>query len=199
MLACASRATITTRVRADSCSAPADLGNLVGPLQFQNARAVHPSTVEETTIGVVTVRSRKDFEAGKRQDFGRKYVVPYALFRGNFCYTPAYGERTRYSVEDLAHFVEFLKDPFSSRQSARLGIVTLRKAWIFLHDSRLGNMQPGLLDSRVRVTTDVQPPRLRDFTIASTTRARTGIKVYTEENLDAFVEEVQPGQGLKAA
>lgn len=174
------------------------LGNLTGPLQFTIARATHPGVSNEMAITRRSVTTEKDQKENKGQEMGAKHVVPYALYRGNWFFTPAYGEKTKFSVQDLREFIDIFRDPFRSRQSAGLGLVTLRKAWIFLHEGALGNMQAGVLDSAVKIHTDSDAPRsMRDFNIEFSDRglADRGIQVFTEETLDALVEEVSKNPG----
>lgn len=175
------------------------LGNLTGPLQFSIARSVHPVTVSEGAVTRCTVTTVKDLEEVKDRDMGTKYLVPYALFRGRIAYTPKFGELAGFTVDDLADFCEILKNPFRSRQSSSLGMVTLRKAWLFLHDSFLGNEQLGSLDERISVECDEEAPSsIRDFTIRFDDAGleNKGIQVFTEESLDDLVAAVakRPGK-----
>lgn len=172
------------------------LGNLTGPLQFGIARGVHPVNIHDGAVTRVTVTTEKDLADVKDRDMGTKYIVPYALFRGRWCYTPAYGEKAGFTVDDLRDFVQILKDPFQSRQSASLGMVTLRKMWIFVHDGFYGNAQRGVLDDLVEVETEAEPPQsLRDFDIRFSQPSVPGIKVFTEEMLDQFVDEIAQNPG----
>lgn len=177
------------------------LGNLTGPLQFTIARTHHPVSINEGAVTRVTVTTEKDLAENKDREMGTKFLVPYALFRGRFFYTPAYGEKTGFSVDDFSTFIDMFKNPFSSRQSASQGMVTLRKAWIFLHDSALGNEQPGILDECVQVSAEKSPPQsMRDFQVKfddAGLRER-GVTVYTEENLDELVAAVRKNPGKAA-
>lgn len=174
------------------------LGNLTGPLQFGIARSVHPVHINEGAVTRCTVTTEKDLADVKDRDMGTKYFVPYALFRGRWCYTPSCGEKAGFTVDDFRDFVEILRDPFQSRQSSSSGCITLRKAWVFVHDGFYGNMQRGLLDDRVVVDpAKAFPESMRDFDIEFSDGglADKGIKVFTEETLDALVDEIANNPG----
>lgn len=174
------------------------IGNLTGPLQFMIAESVHAASVNEGAVTRVTVTTEKDLANVKDREMGTKFVVPYALFRGMWFYTPAFGEKTGFSVEDLAVFIDLMRDPFRYRQSGGLGMTTMRKAWVFLHDGARGGEQAGLLRDRVQIGVDADAPRdFRDFSVRfdDAGLADKGIKVYTEETLDQLVEEVRARPG----
>lgn len=174
------------------------IGNLVGPLQFSIAESVHAATINEGAVTRVTVTTEEDLANVKDREMGTKFVVPYALFEGAWYYTPSYGEKTGFSVEDLAVFLNMMRDPFRSRQSAGQGIVTLRKAWMFLHPAEGGKEQMGTLKDRVQISPDLDPPRhFRDFSISFDDAGlkEKGIQVYTEETMDQLIEEVRNNPG----
>lgn len=176
------------------------IGNLTGPLQFQIATSVHPATVLEGGVTRVTVTTEKDLADVKDREMGTKFQVPYALFRDVWFYTPSRGQKTGFSVEDMGEFLGIFRDMFRYRQSAGLGLVTVRKAWIFVHDTALGNMQAGELTDRVRATPTTETPRsLRDFDVTFDDKglADKGIQVYTEETLDKLVEDLSKNPGAK--
>jgi CRISPR-associated protein Csd2 len=176
------------------------IGNLTGPLQFQIATSVHPITVMESAVTRVTVTTEKDLANVKDREMGTKFVVPYAMFRDTWSYTPARGEKTGFSVEDMDVFLDIFRDMFSSRSSAGLGLVTLRKAWIFVHEGARGNIQSGELVDRVTVTPDTDTPRsFRDFTVRfdDAGLAEKGVSVFTEETLKDLVDELAKNPGAK--
>lgn len=168
-------------------------GNLTGPLQFMIARSVHPGTILEQGITRVTSTREDDFAEGKDRDMGTKFIVPFALFRGGFFYTPSYGEQTGFSVDDLEVFCGLFKNMFTYRQSAGLGLCTLRKAWFFVHPSSRGTEQTGQLFDRVTVECSPTPRSMKDISITFDNDGldRKGIEVYTEENMDAMVEQLR--------
>lgn len=178
------------------------LGNVTGPIQFQIARAVHPVRVVEAGLTRVSVTTEKDLAENKDREMGTKYVVPFALFRGTFCFTPSYGVKAGFTVDDLRIFLDLLKDPFIARQSASLGTVTLRKCWLFLHETpMIGDAQNGALADRISVTpTTAIPQSWRDFDIRfdDAGLSKMGVQVYTEESYDALVAEVTKRPGKAA-
>ena len=55
-------------------------GQVRGPVQLSFARSVDPIVPQEVTITRVAITTEKDAE-GKGTEMGRKYIVPYGLYR----------------------------------------------------------------------------------------------------------------------
>ena len=55
-------------------------GQVRGPVQLGFARSIDPIVTQEVTITRVAITTKKDAE-NKSTEMGRKYIVPYALYR----------------------------------------------------------------------------------------------------------------------
>ncbi|BCY19605.1 type I-C CRISPR-associated protein Cas7/Csd2 (plasmid) [Leptolinea sp. HRD-7] len=141
-------------------------GQVRGPVQINFSRSIDPIVQQEVTITRLTV-TRED-EAEKERTMGRKFIVPYALYRveGYVSAKLANDETkgTGFSEEDLNLFWDALTNMFEHDHSAARGKMTARKLVIFKHQSELGNMPSQKLFDLVHVERkeDVVVPRKYD-------------------------------------
>ena len=71
---------------------------------------------------------------------GRKYIVPYGLYRGEgFINANLAQKTTGFTEEDLELFWNALLNMFEHDRSATRGKMCVRELIIFKHDSKLGN------------------------------------------------------------
>lgn len=114
-------------------------GQVRGPVQLGFARSVDPIIPQEVTITRVAITTEED-AAKKGTEMGRKYVVPYGLYRCDG-YISAHLARktTGFSEEDLALFWEAILNMFEYDHSAARGKMAVRELIVFKHDSELGN------------------------------------------------------------
>ena len=82
---------------------------------------------------------------------GRKYVVPYGLYRAHGFVSAKLAERTGFSAEDLSFVWESLRNMFEHDRSAARGEMAARKLVAFQHANVLGAAQAHDLFERVRV------------------------------------------------
>lgn len=71
---------------------------------------------------------------------GRKFTVPYAVYRAHGFVNPFLAEQTGFGDEDLELLWESLKNAFQFDQSAArpAGSMGARKLLVFKHDNQLG-------------------------------------------------------------
>ena len=97
---------------------------------------------------------------------GRKYTVPYALYRSYGFVNPFLAAQTEFSEKDLDLLWESLLNAFQFDQSAArpAGSMAPRKLIVFKHESALGNAPSHKLFDLVKVKrgTDETKPA-RDF------------------------------------
>lgn len=138
-------AVMTTFVRgALSC------GQVRGPIQFGFARSVDPVLPQEISITRSTVTTDKEAET-KQTMMGRKYIIPYGLYRVEGYISANLARRiTGFSEDDLNLFWKALINMFDIDRSAARGNMATRKLIIFKHDSELGNAPANLLFDRVQ-------------------------------------------------
>jgi len=135
-------------------STEVNCGQVRGPVQLSFARSIHPIVSLEHAITRSSVTNEVDKE--KERTMGRKYTVPYALYRAHGFINPFLTEQpkgTGFSENDLELLWEALLNAFQFDQSAArpAGSMAARKLIIFEHDSALGNAPSHELFERVVV------------------------------------------------
>jgi CRISPR-associated protein Csd2 len=125
-------------------STEVNCGQVRGPVQFSFARSVEPIMPLEISITRMAATNAKDAESkGDIRTIGRKYIVPYALYRAHGYVSANLAndakKGTGFSERDLALFWRALSQMFDHDRSAARGEMAARKLLIFRHDSALGN------------------------------------------------------------
>lgn len=114
-------------------------GQVRGPVQLTFARSVDPIIPQEVTITRVAITTEADAEK-KGTEMGRKYVVPYALYRcEGFVSANLARKTTGFSEDDLSLLWEAIINMFEHDHSAARGKMAVRSLVVFRHDSELGN------------------------------------------------------------
>ena len=114
-------------------------GQVRGPVQLSFARSVDPIVPQEVTITRVAITTEKDAES-KGTEMGRKYIVPYGLYRAEGYISANLARKTTgFSQEDLELLWEAILNLFENDHSAARGKMAVRDLIIFRHDCELGN------------------------------------------------------------
>lgn len=141
-------------------------GQVRGPVQFSFARSVEPIVSLEHAITRCAVATEKESEAqeGGNRTMGRKFTVPYALYRCHGYINPKLAEQTGFSDEDLNLLWKALEYLFDADRSASRGQMAARKLFVFKHQDSLGNAPAHKLLERVKINrrTSDQPARSFD-------------------------------------
>ena len=128
-------------------------GQVRGPIQFGFARSIDPITTQEYAITRCAVTNERDLE--KERTIGRKFAVPYGLYRVHAYVNPNLANPDRhgtgFSEEDLTLFRKALCEMFEHDRSAARGEMRPRACLAFRHESALGNARADELFERVRV------------------------------------------------
>ena len=124
-------------------------GQVRGPVQLAFAQSIDPIVPLEVSITRMAVTNEKDLE--KERTMGRKYIVPYALYRVHGFISANLAAKTGFSDEDLQKLWQALQMMFEYDRSAARGEMTARKLIIFKHDSILGSQPAHKLFERVTV------------------------------------------------
>lgn len=124
-------------------------GQVRGPVQLAFAQSVDPIVPLEVAITRMAVTNEKDLE--KERTMGRKYIVPYALYRVHGFISAKLAEKTGFSEEDLQKLWQSLQLMFEHDRSAARGEMAARKLIVFKHDSDLGSRPAHLLFDTVKV------------------------------------------------
>ncbi|MCD8085389.1 MAG: type I-C CRISPR-associated protein Cas7/Csd2 [Clostridiales bacterium] len=113
-------------------------GQVRGPVQLSFARSVDPIVPQEVTITRVAITTEADAER-KGTEMGRKYIVPYALYRAEGYISANLARKTTgFSEEDLSLLWEAILNMFETDHSAARGKMAVRKLIVFRHDTELG-------------------------------------------------------------
>ena len=149
-------AVMTTFVKANL-----NCGQVRGPVQLGFARSIDPILPQETTITRIAITTEAD-AAKKSTEMGRKYIVPYGLYRTEgFISANLARKTTGFSEKDLELLWQAILNMFEHDRSAARGKMTVRELIVFKHSTELGNAPAHKLFETVTVTRkeDVYPPR----------------------------------------
>lgn len=124
-------------------------GQVRGPVQISFARSVDPIMPLEISITRHSVTNEKDVD--KERTMGRKYIVPYGLYRAHGFINANFAGRTGFSQADLDLLWQATRDMFDLDRSAARGLMAARRLIAFRHDSALGNAQAHKLFDRIAV------------------------------------------------
>jgi len=116
-------------------------GQVRGPVQLTFSRSIDQIVPLEHSITRMAVATEAEAEKqqGDNRTMGRKFTVPYALYRCHgFISAPLAGQ-TGFSEDDLELFWQSLVNMFEHDRSAARGQMSARKLIIFKHDSKMGN------------------------------------------------------------
>jgi CRISPR-associated protein Csd2 len=137
-------------------------GQVRGPVQITFAQSAEPIVPQEISITRMAAtneaekkqRAEGSEEGNDRVDnrtMGRKYIVPYGLYRAHGFISAKLAERTGFSDEDLDILREAVAGMFEHDHSAARGEMTCRRAVVFKHANSLGNAPAHVLFERVRI------------------------------------------------
>ena len=141
-------------------------GQVRGPVQLTFARSVDQIVSLEHSITRMAVATEAESEkqGGDNRTMGRKFTVPYGLYRAYGFVSAPLARQTGFSQEDLGLFWEALQNMFENDRSAARGLMNARRLIIFEHSSRMGNASAQQLFDRVKVERVTEPTKpARDF------------------------------------
>ena len=114
-------------------------GQIRGPVQIGFARSVDPIVPQEVTITRVAITTEADAEK-KGTEMGRKYIVPYGLYRAEGYVSANLARKTTgFSQEDLELLWQAILNMFELDHSAARGKMAVRELIVFRHSSEFGN------------------------------------------------------------
>jgi CRISPR-associated protein Csd2 len=141
-------------------------GQVRGPVQLTFARSVDQVISSEHSITRMAVATQKEAEdqSGDNRTMGRKFTIPYGLYRAYGFVSAPLANQTGFSEEDLALFWEALQNMFEHDRSAARGLMSAQRLIIFEHSSPMGNKPVKELFDRVKVSRkDTVSGPARDF------------------------------------
>ncbi len=143
-------------------------GQVRGPVQLGFAKSIDPIVPQEVTITRVAITTEEDAKR-KGTEMGRKYIVPYGLYRAEGYISANLARKvTGFSEADLALLWEAILNMFEHDHSAARGKMAVRELIVFKHDSELGCAPAYKLFDAVKVQRkdDVVVPRsYEDYTV----------------------------------
>ena len=144
-------------------------GQVRGPVQLGFARSVDPILPQEVTITRVAITTEADAEK-KGTEMGRKYIVPYGLYRAEGYVSANLAKKsTGFSEEDLSLLWQAILNMFELDHSAARGKMAVRELIVFRHDSELGNAPAYKLFDLVKAERKpgvVAPRSYSDYTVS---------------------------------
>lgn len=147
-------AVMTTFVKANL-----NCGQVRGPVQLGFAKSIDTIIPQEVTITRVAITTKADAE-NKGTEMGRKYIVPYGLYRAEgFVSANLARKVTGFSEDDLALLWQAIINMFENDRSAARGKMAVRELIIFRHESEFGNAPAHKLFDLVKVERQNTPAR----------------------------------------
>jgi len=139
-------------------------GQVRGPVQFTFGRSVEPVIALEHSITRMAVATQQEAEkqGGDNRTMGRKFTIPYGLYRTHGFISAPLAKQTGFTTEDLELFWDALQNMFEHDHSAARGMMSSRRLVVFEHASLMGTKPAFELFDRVTVTRKPELPA-RDF------------------------------------
>ena len=148
-------------------STEVNCGQVRGPVQFTFARSVDPVLPSEISITRMAVTNAKD--AANERTMGRKFIVPYGLYRMEGFISVPLAEKCGFSEQDAEILWQALTEMFEHDHSAARGKMGTRKLYVFKHDKRLGNAPAQKLFDLVqcrRLDPETPPRSFSDYAVS---------------------------------
>lgn len=155
-------------------------GIVRGPVQMNFARSISPVNYQDVTI-TRQARTSEERQTTGETEMGRKSVIPYALYRAEGYISAALANKvTGFDEEDLELLWSALINMFENDHSAARGKMSMRKLYVFEHESLLGNAPSGMLFDKITVEekNPGNPPRkFADYAVSVDAAMPDGVKL----------------------
>ena len=141
-------------------------GQVRGPVQLTFGRSVDPVVSLDHAITRMAVTNERDLE--KERTMGRKFTIPYALYRAHGFISAPLAQQTGFSEDDLALLWQAFGLMFEHDRSAARGLMTTRRLIAFKHTGALGSAPAHALFDLVsvqRANGEGPVRRIDDYTI----------------------------------
>jgi CRISPR-associated protein Csd2 len=130
-------------------------GQVRGPVQLGMARSLEPIISQEHAVTRCAVTTEREAESqqGDNRTMGRKFTVPYGLYRVHGFINPHLAAQTGFNEngDDLELLWTALAQMFEADRSAARGEMAPQALIVFEHESALGNASANKLFERVTV------------------------------------------------
>lgn len=111
----------------------------------------------------VATEAEAEKQGGDNRTMGRKFTVPYGLYRAYGFVSAPLANQTGFSEADLELLWEALENMFEHDRSAARGLMGTRKLIIFKHTSKMGNAPVQQLFDAITVRRKDESTPARDF------------------------------------
>jgi len=140
-------------------------GQVRGPVQITFARSIDVIVASEHSITRMAVTTDKDAEKqkGDNRTMGRKFTVPYGLYRAHGFISSHLAAQTGFDESDLKTFWDSVINMFEHDHSAARGMMSVRELIVFKHDSPLGNAPSHKLFELIDIKRTQRNSPARDF------------------------------------
>ena len=144
-------------------STEVNCGQVRGPVQLSFARSIDPIVSSEHCITRTSVTNERDADKGRTM--GRKFTIPYGLYRCHGFVNPFLAVQTGFTTEDLELLFTALENLFQFDQSAARppGSMAVRSLLVFIHDNQLGKAPSHSLFDMVKVVKKEAVDLVRSF------------------------------------
>lgn len=160
-------------------------GQVRGPVQLSFARSQAPIFSHEHAITRVALTNPGDTDRASEADdgeekaasgqMGRKYTIPYALYRAHGFLSPFLAKDTGFSQSDYELLLQALTSMFEHDRSAARGQMSMRALGVFTHSCALGNAPAHQLFDRIRVYGPSSPRGFSDYQIEGPDGVPSGV------------------------
>ncbi len=147
-------------------------GQVRGPVQLTFARSVSPIVALEHSITRMAVTNEKDLE--KERTMGRKFTVPYGLYRAHGFVSAHLARQTGFGEDDLKLLWEALVNMLDHDRSAARGEMSTRGLYVFKHEGELGDAPAHSLFDLVQAKQNNPETPARSFADFSVTAPPAG-------------------------
>lgn len=146
-------------------STGSNAGQVRGPVQVTFGRSVDPIVSFEHSITRMAVATEAEAEkqGGDNRTMGRKFTVPYGLYRAHGFISAPLAVQTGFTEDDLKLLWEALQNMFEHDHSAARGLMGTRKLFIFEHASKMGDAPVQQLFDAITVKRKDESKPARDF------------------------------------
>lgn len=152
-------------------------GQVRGPVQMTFARSnnVVVSLEHSITRMAVATEAEAEKQQGDNRTMGRKFTIPYGLYRCHGFVSAPLAAQTGFGPEDLSLFWEALTNMFEHDRSAARGEMNTRRLIVFRHESMYGNAPAHTLFERVNIERKDASRPCRAYTDYDITVNREGL------------------------
>lgn len=139
-------------------------GQINGPVQITMAQSLEPISPEELTISRLSVTTEKD-KLLKNNELGKKWIVPYGVYRFEGHISADLAEKTGFSEEDLEVLLNGIFNMYENNHSAAAPEISVTNLFVFKHENKRGNCRFNVLRDCIHVEKKVNGLGMETYVI----------------------------------